>query len=226
MRRLIDKFARAGYTNYREGAQIAARASRGNRCASAPRNRAWSAADGAVFAGFRSRSGAGEALIVIGPNGAGNRACCARIAGFLPCRRAICAGGRRKEQPVGEQAHYLGHADALKGALTAGENLAFWAGVLGGEGGRSAGAPRSPRLGLAHVSDFPVRALSAGQKRRVALARLLVAAPPALAARRADRPRSTRRRRRFRRRDARASDGGGLIVAATPWLRASAAAAA
>ena len=86
--------------------------------------------------------------------------------------------GGDPERTVGEQAHYLGHADALKGALTAGENLAFWAGALGGDPSREASRAALARVGLAHVVDFPVRALSAGQKRRVALARLLVADRP------------------------------------------------
>ena len=86
--------------------------------------------------------------------------------------------GAIRSERSGEQAHYLGHADALKGALTAGENLAFWAGALGGDWRREACRSALARVGLAHVVDFPARALSAGQKRRVALARLLVADRP------------------------------------------------
>ena len=101
------------------------------------------------------------------------------LAGFL----SLAEGSLRVEAgdpelSLGEQAHYLGHADALKTALTVGENLAFWAGVLGGETRRAGWMPALERIGLAHVADFPVRALSAGQKRRVALARLNVAPRP------------------------------------------------
>jgi heme exporter protein A len=121
----------------------------------------------------------GEALIVTGPNGAGKSSLLRAIAGLLSLNggRLALAGGD-PELTIGEQAHYVGHADALKGSLTAGENLAFWAGALGGDTRRAAWLPALERLGLGHVGDFPVRALSAGQKRRVALARLLVAERP------------------------------------------------
>lgn len=122
---------------------------------------------------------AGSALILTGPNGAGKSSLLRALCGFLP----FAAGefrleGGDPERTVGEQAHYLGHADALKGALTAGENLAFFAAALGGDPRREAARAALGKVGLAHVIDFPVRALSAGQKRRVALARLLVADRP------------------------------------------------
>jgi len=123
--------------------------------------------------------GAGEALIVVGPHGAGKSSLLRAIAGFLDVARgAFRLEGGDAERSIGEQAHYLGHADALKGALTAGENLAFWAGVLGGDARRESWLPALRRQRLGHVADFPVRALSAGQKRRVALARLNVARRP------------------------------------------------
>ena len=121
----------------------------------------------------------GEALIVTGPNGAGKSSLLRAIAGLLSLNGGrLALKGGDPELTIGEQAHYLGHADALKGSLTAGENLAFWAGILGGDTRRAAWLPALERLGLGHVADFPVRALSAGQKRRVALARLIVAERP------------------------------------------------
>jgi heme exporter protein A len=130
-----------------------------------------------LFAGLSFSAGAGEALVVTGPNGAGKSSLLRGLAGFLE----FASGGVRLEggdpdAGLQEQIHYLGHADSLKSALTAGENLAFWAGMLGGDAAQV--APALARLGLPHVADFPVRALSAGQKRRVALARLLVAPRP------------------------------------------------
>jgi heme exporter protein A len=130
-----------------------------------------------LFAGLSFEAGAGEALVVTGPNGAGKSSLLRGLSGFL-----AFAGGRVRldggatESSLQEQTHYLGHADALKAALTAAENLSFWAQMLGGAADRV--APALARLGLPHVADFPVRALSAGQKRRVALARLLVAPRP------------------------------------------------
>jgi heme exporter protein A len=139
-----------------------------------------------LFSDLSFEAAAGEALTVTGPNGAGKSSLLRAIAGLL----SIAAGEMRLdggdgEQSLGEQAHYLGHADALKGALTARENLEFWAAMLSTDGapagvqgeGFSVDAALD-RLGLAHVADFPVSALSAGQKRRVALARLSVAYRP------------------------------------------------
>ena len=129
-----------------------------------------------VLSGVSFEARAGEALLVVGPNGSGKSSLLRAVAGFLPLAagRFVLEGGAA-EEGIGEQAHYLGHSDALKSALTAGENLAFWADALGGDAARAAWLAALDRLGLAHVADFPVRALSAGQKRRVALARLLVA---------------------------------------------------
>jgi heme exporter protein A len=121
----------------------------------------------------------GEALIVVGANGAGKTSLLRAIAGLLPLAEGSfsCESGDHGAS-IAEGAHYLGHADALKGALTARENLEFWAAILTtGDGGRTS-LEALKRLGLAHVLDLPVRVLSAGQKRRVALARLLVASRP------------------------------------------------
>jgi heme exporter protein A len=128
-----------------------------------------------LFAALSFAVASGEALVVLGPNGAGKSSLLRGVAGFLPFSsgRVALLGGDA-EASLQEQTHYLGHADSLKGALTAAENLEFWAEVLGGEAAQA--APALNRLGLPHVADFPVRALSAGQKRRVALARLLL--PP------------------------------------------------
>ena len=132
-----------------------------------------------VFSKVSFEARAGQALLLVGPNGSGKSSLLRAVAGFLPLAAGTFAlEGGAAEAGIGEQAHYLGHADALKSALTAGENLAFWADALGGDSARAAWLAALDRLGLAHVADFPARALSAGQKRRVALARLLVAPRP------------------------------------------------
>ena len=132
-----------------------------------------------LIAGLSFEAPEGSALIVTGPNGAGKTSLLRALAGFLPIEAGgFALDGGDSERTVGEQAHYLGHADGVKSALTAGENLAFAAAMLGGDFSRAAQVAALAALGLAHVIDFPARLLSAGQKRRTALARLLVAKRP------------------------------------------------
>ncbi|MDI9848345.1 heme ABC exporter ATP-binding protein CcmA [Rhodoblastus sp. 17X3] len=123
----------------------------------------------------------GEALLVLGRNGAGKSTLLRALAGFLPLRggEMVFTGG---DAPLSERAHYVGHADGLKSALTALENLSFWASMLGAAktcpDGKLSPQQALEKVGLARIGDFPVGYLSAGQKRRVALARLFVAARP------------------------------------------------
>jgi heme exporter protein A len=132
-----------------------------------------------LFAGLSFELAEGAALIVTGPNGSGKSSLLRALCGFLPVQGGgFALEGGDAERTVGEQAHYLGHADGVKGALTAGENLAFSASMLGGDSSTAAQRSALARVGLAHAIDFPVRLLSAGQRRRVALARLLVANRP------------------------------------------------
>jgi heme exporter protein A len=99
------------------------------------------------------------------------------IAGLLlPAGGSLALEGDEPELTVAEQAHYLGHRDALKPALSVLENLSFWQGFLGGEGGD---APESlATVGLAHAAHLPAAYLSAGQRRRLSLARLLTVRRP------------------------------------------------
>jgi heme exporter protein A len=132
-----------------------------------------------VIAGLSFKAAAGTALVITGPNGAGKTSLLRALAGFLPIEAGgFALDGGDSERTVGEQAHYLGHLDGVKAALTAGENLAFAAAMLGGDSSRKAQLAALTALGLPHVVDFPARLLSAGQRRRVALARLLVAERP------------------------------------------------
>jgi heme exporter protein A len=123
----------------------------------------------------------GEALVVTGRNGVGKSTLLRAIAGLLPhAAGSVALDGVGDDAELPQQAHYLAHADGMKAALTVAENLDFWASYLG----RSADVrSRSVQealavVGLAHAPRAPFGALSAGQKRRAALARLLVAFRP------------------------------------------------
>jgi heme exporter protein A len=132
-----------------------------------------------LFSHLSLAVGAGEALAVTGRNGAGKSSLLRAIAGLLPFAAGeLTLEGGQSDESIGGQAHYLGHADALKGSLTARENLDFWASMLGAAGPALNAAAALASVGLAHILDFPVAILSAGQRRRVALARLLVAYRP------------------------------------------------
>jgi heme exporter protein A len=134
-----------------------------------------------VFADLDFRLRAGEALRVTGPNGAGKSTLLKAIAGLLPL-----AAGKIDVMPASdarraELCHCVGHADALKPSLTAFENLSFLAALLATGPARpsEAGVEAAlERLGLASVADLPTAYLSAGQKRRVALARLIAVFRP------------------------------------------------
>jgi heme exporter protein A len=84
--------------------------------------------------------------------------------------------GGDPELTIGEQAHYLGHQDALKPSLAVGENLKFWSGFLG-PASANVGEPLAA-VGLAAVADLPAAYLSAGQRRRLSIARLLAVKRP------------------------------------------------
>ncbi|MDP9136656.1 MAG: heme ABC exporter ATP-binding protein CcmA [Pseudomonadota bacterium] len=113
----------------------------------------------------------GELLVVLGPNGSGKTSLLRLIAGLIEAvSGTIELTGGSADHGIGEQAHYVGHQDGLKPALTVAENLAFWAGFLGGgEIECSVGA-----FGLADLRALPAGVLSAGQRRRLALSRLLL----------------------------------------------------
>lgn len=130
-----------------------------------------------VFAGLGFEVGQGATLLLRGPNGAGKSSLLRLVAGLVrKSAGTLALEGGRDDVPLGEQVHYVGHLDALKPALTVAENLDFWAEMLGGDGASTNVALE--RVGLEGLADFPAGILSAGQRRRLALARLIVARRP------------------------------------------------
>jgi heme exporter protein A len=130
-----------------------------------------------VFSGLDFSASAGEALAVTGPNGSGKTSLLRLIAGLLTMSGgSIDLEGGDTELTLPEQAHYLGHRDALKPALSVMENLAFWGDFLGGEPA-DAGAGLAA-VGLDHAAHLPSAYLSAGQRRRLSIARLLAVRRP------------------------------------------------
>ena len=129
-----------------------------------------------VFRGLSFAVGAGEALIVTGPNGAGKSSLLRLLAGLLrPEQGRLELEGRDAELTIAEQAHYLGHQDALKTSLSVHENLAFWADFLGGA---AKGNAALAAVGLDGLARLPAIYLSAGQRRRLSLARLIAVTRP------------------------------------------------
>ena len=130
-----------------------------------------------VFSGLDFVASAGELLAITGANGSGKTSLLRLIAGLLVASGgSVELEGGGTELSLAEQAHYLGHRDALKPALSVAENLSFWRSFLGGEigdGGRCLAA-----AGLDHAAHLPAAYLSAGQRRRLSIARLVVVRRP------------------------------------------------
>jgi len=130
-----------------------------------------------VFAGVNFAVEAGAALTISGRNGAGKSSLLRMVVGLLPI-----AAGRLTlecgdpELSLAEQAHYLGHQDALKGSLSVAENLRFWAGFFGVQS--SDVSTSLETVGLGGLAGLPAAYLSAGQRRRLSIARLIAAPRP------------------------------------------------
>jgi heme exporter protein A len=125
-----------------------------------------------VFTGLSFAVAAGEALTLTGRNGAGKSSLLRMIAGLvnIAAGRLTLTGGEA-EASIAEQTHYLGHQDALKPSLSVGENLAFWIAYLGGA--RAAVPAALEAVGLKPLIALPAAYLSAGQRRRLSIARLV-----------------------------------------------------
>jgi heme exporter protein A len=130
-----------------------------------------------VFSGLGFEAAAGEALAVMGPNGSGKTSLLRLIAGLITVvRGSISLEGGEADLTLPEQSHYLGHRDAIKPALSVSENLVFWRDFLGDKTFDPAEILKL--VGLDHAAGLPAGFLSAGQRRRLSIARLLAVRRP------------------------------------------------
>lgn len=133
-----------------------------------------------MFAGVAFALEPGEALVLRGPNGSGKSSLLRILAGFLaPVAGRLAWAGADVLADPGEhrrRVHYVGHADGVKSVLSVRENLAFATRLAGGQPADVDAA--LDRLALGPLADLPARLLSSGQRRRLALARLLAAPRP------------------------------------------------
>ena len=128
-----------------------------------------------VFTGLDFAVGAGELLVFKGPNGTGKTSLIRLIAGLIePVEGTLVLKGGHADLAIGQQCHLVAHLNAIKPALTVDENLSFWSGFLGGGDVKIA----LDTFGLADLSGFSAALLSAGQQRRLNLARLALAPRP------------------------------------------------
>lgn len=122
-----------------------------------------------VFAGIGFSLDEGQLMQLTGPNGAGKSSLLRLIAGLNEAAAGTLAlAGGDSDLTIGQQAHYIAHQEAVKTALTVEENLAFWRDFLGGGSLEAA----LEAFALSRFASFQAGLLSAGQKRRLALARL------------------------------------------------------
>jgi heme exporter protein A len=130
-----------------------------------------------LFENLGLELGPGEACALVGPNGSGKTSLLRAVAGLVrPEAGEIVFEGAEADAARGAGLHFIGHQDGLKPARTAWEELRFWSLWSGGDAPAAEAAAEA--LELTALLDLEVRRLSAGQRRRLALARLLAAPRP------------------------------------------------
>ena len=136
-----------------------------------------------IFMNISFKLSDGEALVLTGRNGSGKSTLLRTVAGLLrPEQGSVKIAGEGIDEEIrpSEACHYLGHRNAMKTELTVFENLRFWKDFLGDFRG-AAGVSideAAEIIGLAGITHLPYGYLSAGQQRRFAMAKLLVAWRP------------------------------------------------
>ncbi len=135
-----------------------------------------------IFSNLSLTLVAGQSMVFTGANGAGKSTALRALLGLVGKSdgHARFIGDDETALPLAFAAHYLAHRNAMKPELTARENLGFWKRILGDFEGDVGLSPEEAAgaVGLEGVLDLPFAYLSAGQKRRIAFARLLVAWRP------------------------------------------------
>ena len=124
-----------------------------------------------VFRNVSLSLGPGQLMQLTGPNGSGKSSLLRLIAGLNEAQAGeVMLAGGNADLTIGQQAHYIAHQEAVKAALSVQENLAFWRDFMGGgDVGEAMSA-----FDLTRLASYPAGLLSAGQKRRLALARLVL----------------------------------------------------
>jgi heme exporter protein A len=170
-----------------------------------------------LFEGLNLELRAGEAVALTGPNGSGKTSLLRTIAGLIrPAAGTVrftgADGELEPEEARGRGLHLLGHQDGLKSARTAWEELLFQVRWTGGDEAAALAAVEA--LSLQPLTGLEVRMLSAGQRRRLALARLVASPRPLWLLDEPLAPLDAARRTLFGELMARHLAGGGLILAA------------
>lgn len=169
--------------------------------------------DRTLFENLSFRAGEGEAVALIGANGAGKTSLLRCVAGFIrPAAGSVTFDGVDEDEARRRGLHFLGHQDGLKGGRTARDELIFQVRWTGGS--EAEVEPVVAALGLEPLLPLEVRKLSAGQRRRLALARLIAARRPLWLLDEPMAPLDTARRALFGRLMGEHVAAGGMILAA------------